>query len=146
MMMAIGMFVFGMHTVAYQELQRKTEWRHASSSRVGENPARQFTGRGDDTLTLPGKLYPELCGSALSLDLLRQMANTGKAWPIIEGTGRVMGLWTIDSISETKTLFFSDGAARSIEFNLELTRVDDGLADMLGTVLSTAGNLLRAVL
>ena len=31
MMMTLGMFVFGLPTLAYQELQRTTEWRHASS-------------------------------------------------------------------------------------------------------------------
>ncbi|WP_266126268.1 phage tail protein [Acinetobacter bereziniae] len=36
-----------------QEFQRQTEWRHASSSRIGAQPPRQFVGRGDDAITLP---------------------------------------------------------------------------------------------
>ena len=52
MMMTLGMFVFGLPTLAYQELQRTTEWRHASTSRIGTNPASQFLGRGEDTLSL----------------------------------------------------------------------------------------------
>ncbi|MDG4344400.1 phage tail protein, partial [Pseudomonas aeruginosa] len=53
MMLSLGMFVFSLHTLAYQEFQRQTEWRHASSSRIGAQPARQFVGRGDDAITLP---------------------------------------------------------------------------------------------
>ena len=143
MMMALGMFVFSLPTLAYQELQRSTTWRHASSSRVGTNPARQFVGRGDDTLTLPGIILPELAGSALSLDALRYMADTGKAWPLIEGTGRIMGIWVIEDISETRALFFRDGAARRIEFTIRLTRIDDGKLDMLGAAIGAAGNILR---
>ena len=60
MMMALGMFVFSLPTLAYQDLQRQTSWRHPSSSRVGSRPARQFTGAGDDTITLSGLLLPEL--------------------------------------------------------------------------------------
>lgn len=146
MMMALGMFVFSLHTLAYQELQRQTDWRHASSSRVGTNPALQFVGRGDDVITMPGIILPELAGSPISLDALRMMADTGKAWPLVEGTGRILGIWVIDSVSETRTLFFPDGTARRIEFSISLKRVDDGKVDMLGAAIGTGANILRAVL
>lgn len=146
MMMALGMFVFSLNTLAYQELQRQTDWRHPTTSRIGAQPARQYLGRGEDQLTLQGLLLPELAGTPLSLDALREMADTGAAWPLVEGTGRILGLWVIDSISDTRTLFFPDGAARRIEFNLTLKRIDDGRVDLLGAAISTAGNLLRGIL
>ena len=52
----------------------------------------------------------------------------------------------IDNISETKTLFFQDGAARRIEFTIALKRIDDGRVDLLGAGISTAGNILRKIL
>ncbi|WP_311968574.1 phage tail protein [Pseudomonas baltica] len=146
MMMALGMFIFTLETLVYQELQRQTEWRHGSTSRIGTNPARQFLGRGEDSITLPGVVLPGLAGTPLSLDALRSMADTGKAWPLIEGTGRVLGIWIIESISETRTLFFRDGAARRVEFTVSLKRIDDGRVDLLGTGISTAGNILRSLL
>lgn len=146
MMLSLGMFVFSLSTLAYQELQRQTNWRHASNSRVGAAPALQFVGRGDDTITLPGILLPELAGSILSLDALRLMANTGKAWPMVEGAGRIYGLWVIESLSETKTLFFRDGTPRRIEFTLNLKRTDDDRIDLLGAATSTGLNILRGLL
>lgn len=146
MMLSLGMFVFSLSTLAYQELQRQTNWRHASNSRVGAPPALQFVGRGDDTITLPGIILPELAGSALSLDALRLMANTGKAWPMVEGTGRIYGLWVIESLSETKTVFFRDGTPRRIEFTLTLKRTDDDRIDLLGAATSTGLNILRGLL
>lgn len=146
MMMALGMFVFGMHTLAYQEFQRQTNWRHGSTSRIGTNPARQFLGRGDDTITLPGVLVSGLTGTQISLDLLRQMADTGKAWTLIEGTGRIYGIWVIESMQETRTYFFKDGAARRIEFTLTLQRIDDGEIDRLGALTGITGGLLGRLL
>lgn len=146
MMLALGMFVFSLKTAAYQELQRQTNWRHASNNRIGAVPARQFLGRGDDTITLPGIILPELAGTILSLDTIRLMANTGKAWPMVEGSGRIYGLWVIESLSETKTLFFRDGTPRRIEFNLSLTRIDDDRIDLLGAGTSIGVNILRALL
>ncbi|HDY98755.1 MAG TPA: phage tail protein [Pseudomonas sabulinigri] len=143
MMMALGLYVFSLSTAAYQQLQRQTSWRHPSSSRVGALPARQFVGKGEDTITLSGLIMPELTGERVSLEALRLMADTGKAWPLVEGTGRIYGLWIIESISETDTLFFRDGAPRRIEFNLTLQRVDDSQIELLGDILSTIGDILR---
>lgn len=146
MMLSLGMFVFSLSTLAYQELQRQTNWRHASNSRVGAAPALQFVGRGEDTITLPGIVLPELAGSAISLDALRLMANTGKAWPMVEGSGRIYGLWVIDNLGETKTIFFKDGTPRRIEFTLTLKRVDDDRIDLLGAGTSIGLNILRGLL
>ena len=146
MMLALGMFVFSLPTAAYQELQRQTDWRHVSNNRVGAAPARQFVGRGEDAFTLPGIILPELAGSTLSLDALRLMANTGKAWPMVEGNGRIYGLWVIESLNENKTVFFSDGTPRRIEFTLSLKRIDDYRIDLLGIGTSIGVNVLRGLL
>ena len=143
MMMALGLYVFSLSTTAYQQLQRQTAWRHPSTSRVGALPARQFVGKGDDTITLSGLILPEISGQRVSLDALRLMADSGKAWPLVEGTGRIYGLWIIENLQETNTLFFRDGAPRRIEFSIPLQRVDDSQIELLGSLLSTIGNILR---
>lgn len=143
MMMALGLFVFSLSTTAYQEFQRQTAWRHPSNARVGQAPARQFIGRGDDTITLSGLILPELSGNRLTLDTLRLMADSGKAWPLIEGSGRMYGLWVIESLSETNTLFFRDGAPRRIEFSITLQRADESRIELLGNLAEILGNILR---
>lgn len=146
MMLALGMFVFSLNTLAYQELQRQTNWRHASSNRVNAQPALQFAGRGDETITLPGILLPELAGQVVCLDELRAMGNTGKSWSLLDGTGRLYGVFVIESLSETQTLFFQDGTARRIEFNLALKRVDDGRADLVGARDRSNSDILRTLI
>jgi phage protein U len=133
-MMALGLFVFGLNTVPYQQLQRQTQWRHPSVSRVGRRPGRQYTGPGEDGITLSGTLYPELTGGRVSLDLVRALADTGKAWPLVQGDGTFYGHFVIESIDETASFFFTDGTARKIDFSLKLARVDDEAIDMLGAV------------
>jgi hypothetical protein len=100
-------------------------WRHPTNSRVGARPSAQFLGVGDETLTLSGVLMPEITGGELSLEALRKMADTGKAYPLIEGRGTVTGFFVIEKISKGRSEFFSDGAARKIEFTIELKRVDE---------------------
>lgn len=136
MMMIFGMFVFSIPTATYQSLQRSTTWRHASNSRVGDSPAYQFLGEGEDSITLDGSIVPEF-GSQLSLIAIRLMGNTGKSFPLIAGNGKIYGLWKLDSVDETQTYFFKDGMPRKVEFNLKITKTTSA-----GTVL---GNAIDAV-
>lgn len=139
MLMALGMFVFHTRSVPYQQLQRRTEWRHASQSRVGDRPAYQFIGPGADTITLTGTLLPEFTGGRVDLDEIRDMADRGRSWPLIEGTGRQYGLWVITGVDETSSTFHRDGAASKIEFTLTLEHVDDARRDLLGDIAIYAG-------
>lgn len=141
MMMALGLFVFGLPTVPYQQLQRQLAWRHPENSRVGARPTSQFIGRGPEIVTLSGVLYPEITGGRVSLAALEAMADTGKAWPLIEGTGLFYGLYVIEEQATTHSEFFPDGAPRKIEFTLKLKRTDDD-PNLLGTVSSQILGLL----
>ncbi|SFB12437.1 hypothetical protein SAMN04515620_11960 [Collimonas sp. OK607] len=140
MMMALGMFVFSLPTLAYQELQRKTEWKHPSTSRVGARNARQFTGKGDDTITLSGWIAPELTGSVYSLDALRLMADTGKSWILIAGTGRILGSYIITGMTEGRTVLGQDGDAGKLDFSITLERTDESVLGLLNT-LGDLGNI-----
>jgi phage protein U len=67
-LLTLGMFVFGMDTLAYSDLQRRITWRHEASDRFGARPAVQFIGPGDDDVTIGGACIPKSrAGSARSI-------------------------------------------------------------------------------
>lgn len=45
---------------------------------------------------------------------IRLMADEGRAWPLLDGTGTIYGMYVINNISETGSLFFADGTARKL--------------------------------
>lgn len=141
MMLALGLFVFQLNTLPYQSFQRQVTWRHPTNSRVGTSPASQFVGRDNDKITLDGVLLPELTGGTVTLALLEAMADQGKAWPLIEGTGMIYGMFVVESLATTRTVFFKDGAARKIDFQISLKRVDESRVDMIGRI----GSQLRSL-
>lgn len=144
--MVLGLFVFSLRTASYEELQRATSWRHPSNSRIGNTPAYQFVGKGEDTITLKGTTYHELTHSRVTLDQLRAMADTGKAYTLIEGTGKIYGLVIIESLDETKTYFFKDGAARKTEFTITLKVIKEWQPTLMGSLIGmAAGALNRAI-
>lgn len=151
-MLALGMFVFMRQTLPHQTLQRDAEYRWPSNSRVGKRDSFQFLGPGEEKITLAGTLYPELTGGKLSMTSIRLMADQGRAWPLLDGTGTIYGMYVINNISETGSLFFADGTPRKIDFTLTLTRVDESLAALYGDIgeqaksmIGKAGNMASSV-
>lgn len=129
MLMAIGLFVFSLPTLAYDELQRRTDWKHAISPRVGARDAVQFVGPGAETISLSGAAMAELSDGRASLDQLRDMANSGSAWSMVDGSGRVYGAFVITGIDERHKELLPDGTPRKIDFGIDLLRVDDPLGE-----------------
>lgn len=132
MMAALGLFVFTLKTAPYQSFQHTQNWRHAFNERVGARPAWQFVGAGTDSVTLSGELYPELTGGTFSLMALKLMADSGKSWSLIDGTGMIYGMFVIESINQTKTEFMSNGTPKKISFTLNLKRADSSVVEMMG--------------
>lgn len=151
-MLALGMFVFMRQTLPHQTLQRDAEYRWPSNSRVGKRDSFQFLGPGEEKISLAGTLYPELTGGKLTMTAIRLMADQGCAWPLLDGTGTIYGMYVINNISETGSLFFADGTPRKIDFTLTLTRVDESLAALYGDIgeqakslIGKAGNMASSV-
>lgn len=142
MMMILGMFIFSIPTATYQSLQRSTAWNHVSNNRVGNMPAYQYVGKGEDTITLEGSIVPEF-GQQLSITALRVMGDTGKSFPLIGGTGKIYGMWKLDSVEETQTYFYKDGLPKKVEFTLKITKTKSAGAVISGVLGAAAGMLFK---
>ncbi|ARD59553.1 phage tail protein [Kosakonia radicincitans DSM 16656] len=134
MMLALGLFVFMRQTLPYTTMNRTAGYNWASNSRIGKRAAFQYLGPGEETIVLGGDLYPELTGGLQSLDVVRTMAEQGKAWPLIDGTGTIYGMFAIESLKDNGSEYYSDGSPRKISFTLSLKRVDESLAAMFGDI------------
>lgn len=121
-MMQLGTFQFSLSTAAYQELTRKTEYRWASQDRFGDMPFLQFTGPGSDGITLTGTIYTEFRGGTGQIDELRGMAALGLPQLLVDGTGRVMGKWVIESVDEGQSVFAAQGMARKQTFTVTIKK------------------------
>lgn len=129
-MARLGAFSFGIDTAAFQQLQRTSTYRWQAQERVGRKPAQQNTGRGADTITLSGVIYPHYRGGLGQIEQMRQQAGSGSPLRLIyafDSVGQYCGRWCITSISETRTVFFDDGTPRRIEFQLSLVEYGEDL-------------------
>lgn len=123
MLMALGLFVFDMGTMPFEEMSRREGWRFGVADRFGARPAVQYLGPGEDTIDLTGAIDPLIAGRYSSLDTIREMAGQGESWPLIDGTGRVFGDFAITGLDTTGKFFIDVGVPRKADFRLQLQRV-----------------------
>lgn len=144
-LMTLGLFVFDNPTLAPQSIDRTTQYTWAQNKPVGEAPTYQFLGRGEDSITLPGVLYPSFTGGKLNLEVIRAMAKSGEAFLLMTGYGEILGNFFIDNVKETQSLFMRDGAPQKIEFTLSLKRYDDEQPELLGDIGKYIPSLIETV-
>lgn len=138
-MMVLGDYIFSINTLVFQEWKRTTEWKWPNQERFGQLGAKQFTGRGEDSLELPGVLYPNYKGDINGLETLRNMADDGKPYLLVDSMGYMLGRWVIERLDETQTHHQFDGKPQKVDFTLRLSLFDDTVpADDGSSVLSKA--------
>ncbi len=124
--MCLGQFPFTTDTLTFTEIQRQRSWQYADNAVAKGRKQRQFIGAGDDIVTLPGLIYQEYgFGNRYSIDELAAMADTGQGFVLVDGSGYLYGVYTIDSIDETKQILLFNGVPRKVDFTIKLSRVDD---------------------
>lgn len=115
-------YTFGVSTAAYNSMRRSTRWRWSSQARAGRSPAAQFIGKGDDSISLEGVIYPQFKGGLNQLPRMRLEADRGRPFLMADSLGRVdYGYWCITQIDEVQEYFMAHGLPRKITFDLMLT-------------------------
>lgn len=126
MLLSLGQFVFSVDTMTYSELQRSRSWSYASNSIGQGRDQYQFTGTGEETVTIPFMIYQSHgFGDRQSIDDLSEMADAGSGYVLIDGSGYLYGVFAITAIDETRSHITNRGVARKIDGTMKLTRIDD---------------------
>lgn len=135
--MILGGFLFSLNTAAFQEMNRETKYRWASQERFGAHEALQFLGPGEDSISLPGVIYPSYRGGTGQVQKMRDLAGKGQPLMLLDGYGNVFGRWVIESVDEKRSNFAALGQPKKQEFTLKLRHYDGGGYNALLNLLSS---------
>lgn len=125
-LLRLGDFKFAMDTAAFHELTRQTEYHWPTQDRLWNRPAVQFTGIGDETIELVGRVLPLFRGGLAQIDRLRELAAAPAAaaqaepMPLVTGWGHFMGEWVITRIEEVQGHVLTRGAPGEQTFRMHL--------------------------
>lgn len=135
-LLCLGPHIFEIAPLNYQQIERETVAVWASMPRFGAQAARQFTGLGDDSLTISGLIFPEAIGGRSAYEAIRGTQGAGVPVMMV-GKGastfaRIFGLVVILSVSDTQTHIGPDGQGRVIDFSIEVAPYGGGLTGIGG--------------
>lgn len=127
-MLRLGSFSFGINTAAYSALKRTSEYTWAAQARFGQFDALQYTGPGQDSITLDGVVLTAYRGGTGQVERLRGLASQGRPQMLISGLGDILGMWVIESVGEGQGVFAAAGIPRRQEFTVKIRKYGNGLA------------------
>lgn len=125
-MLQLGDYQFSISTAAYQNLRRVTEYRWQGQERIHQLDALQFTGKNKDSITLDGVVFPTYKSGIGQLNDMRTLADIGEPQQLVDGLGKVHGLWVIERINEDQSVFAQAGVALRQKFTLQIRKYSDG--------------------
>lgn len=120
--MGLGEFRFSIDGLLLQRIERRFPFRYADQDLIGREPGSQFMGPGLERVQLPVLMYPiALPGSGMAqIEGMRQAGRAGVPKILAAGTGRVLGLYTIREVDDTRDHFIINGIAQKIDAVIEL--------------------------
>lgn len=125
-LLALGPHIFEIAPLNFQQIERGTEALWPTISRFGGRPGRQFTGYGDDRVSISGLLYPDEIGGRNEYEAIR--ATQAAALPVLMlgwATGlsiaaSLFGRVVILNVKDTQSSINRQGYGRKIEFSIEV--------------------------
>lgn len=122
-LLALGNFYFHMDSLAYEEMQRSSNYGWQEVQRIGTHPQLQNTGTQKEEIRLTGMLLPHFKGAG-SLDNVRDLAQ--RQAPLLlcsdkQDSKNNMGYWVIKSIDSTASRILTGGQARIVQFAITLS-------------------------
>lgn len=124
-LLSLGPHVFEIAPLNFQQIVRTTEAKWPAIARFGTYPARQFTGFGEDTITISGLLFPDEMGGRSEYEAIRLTQRAARPVPMMGWGGQGMsallfGLVVIVTVSDQQTSINRDGQGRRLAYDVDV--------------------------
>ena len=141
-------------TPGFETMQNDAQYTWVSNDRLSRDPAMQFTGPGEQSFTVEGRMFPYHFGGLSTIQRLRDAGRAGKPLILVRfyplkgeldakesiaqaaNNGKVgwgaenLGNVVIKRVRTVESRIGAIGIAHKIDFTLELTRYGDDLVSV----------------
>lgn len=122
MLYMIGSLALDTRPFNVDEITREAEASIVAKPLIGAFPAKEFTGEGEDDITLSGQLLPSKIGGLSELEVAHQMRRDGARFPLMRGDGTRLGWYAITRISERHRELGRDGVGFIVQVSISMTK------------------------
>lgn len=138
LLMALGRHLFRsvypqMDNTPMDSFSREVQATWPSQQRLSRAPAMQFTGPGNDTITIEARILPHVFGGVNTIKEIEKSTKNGEvmrlfrfsASDILPFSAHYLGNYVVTNMRVNETRIASDGNPTAIDFALELVRYGD---------------------
>ncbi|TCR70534.1 phage tail protein [Bosea sp. BK604] len=123
--LAIGPHIFETLPLSLQEISERTKMNWPATKRFGVGPARQFTGRDDDSFEIEGVYYDQEWGGHAEYLALKATQAAGRpvellGWSAGGFAASVFGTVVILEVGADHKHIHDNGIGRKVEFSVKL--------------------------
>ncbi|MBU2714314.1 phage tail protein [Zooshikella harenae] len=120
-LLKLGPFTFSIETAAFNQLHRTWSFTWSKQNRLGTIPQLQYTGEGQQTINLSGRVFPGQYGVVDTVEQMAKLGQQGKPLLLLAGTGDLLDYWCITSVEQTNSYLDQHGQPRKIDFSLAIS-------------------------
>lgn len=122
MLYMLGTLIVDTMPFSINRMDRSSEASIATKAVMGGLQPKEFTGEGDEEITLSGEILPWKIGGMNELETLDEMRRTGTRFPLLRGDGWRPGWYVITRFSEGHTEIMRDGVGFVVEHRISMTK------------------------
>jgi len=123
-MAILGIFVFTTNKREFSSIKRDSSYKFAKVEKIAAGTEYHPVGAVEQKIVISGGVNAIEGGKDPMLSL-RAMASLKWSYPMFIGDGDYLGMFVVDSISETGSKIWINGVALDIGFSITLTRTDN---------------------
>lgn len=148
MLWQVGPLTISRRPYNIEEWSREASASWAKKELLGRRPDREFTGEGEEKLSLKGRLHPfnrRAIAGLSSLELAHSLCRSGQPVFVTRADGRVFGFYGIESVKEDHSAIgpHTGGIGQQIDHELSLVPVGQPgvgpATDLLSQLISLFG-------
>lgn len=122
MLYMIGALSLDTRPFNVDEMSRDADASIVAKPVIGGFQPKEFTGEGEDDITLSGQLLPAKIGGLTELEFAHEMRRTGARFPLMRGDGTRFGWYAISRISERHRDLGRDGVGFTVQVSISMTK------------------------
>ena len=124
MLYMLGTVVIDTAPFSIDQMDRNADASIVAKPVIGGRMPKEFTGEGEDDITLTGQILPLHIGGINELETLHEMRRRGARFPVQRGDGWRPGWYAITRITESHSEISREGIGYVVRHQVTMTRAD----------------------
>lgn len=122
MLYMMGTLIIDTRPFSIDVMDRDADASIVAKPVIGGFTPKEFTGEGEDEITLSGQLLPIRIGGLDQLEIVHEMRKAGTRFPLMRGDGWRYGWFAITRINESHAELNRNGVPFIVKHSITMTK------------------------